>query len=59
MKKRNRSTSFLQRETGISRYSLDLIVNELKSPTIEEIKKIAGALEINFVDIVAEINVKD
>lgn len=59
MKKKNRSISFLQRETGISRYSLELIVKELKSPTIEQVKQIAKALEISVSEILVEINVKN
>ena len=55
MKEKNRSVSFLQRRTGISWYSLDLIVNELKSPTIEQVKKIAKALEVSISEILVEI----
>lgn len=55
LKQKNRSVSWLQRETGISRYSLDLIVKELKSPTIEQVKKIAKALNVSISEILWEI----
>lgn len=55
LKEKNRSVSFLQRRTGISRWSLDLIVKGLKSPTIEEAKKIAEALEVPVEDVISNL----
>jgi len=54
LKQKNRSVSWLQRETGISKYSLDLIVKELKSPTTKQIKKIAEALDVSVSEILWE-----
>lgn len=44
LKLKDRSISYLVRKTGIARYSLDLIVQGKKSPTIEEANKISEAL---------------
>jgi len=55
LKQKNRSVSWLQKETKISRYSLDLMVKELKSPTTEQIKKIAEALDVSISEILWEI----
>ncbi|GAG67937.1 unnamed protein product [marine sediment metagenome] len=55
LKQKNRSVSWLQRETGISRYSLDLIVKEIKSPTVKQVKKIAEALDVSVSEILWEI----
>lgn len=54
LKSKNRSVSWLQRKTGIARYSLDLIVKGLKSPTIEQSKKIAEALNVTISEIIGE-----
>ena len=44
LKEKDRTVSFLVRQTGISRYSLDKIVKGEKSPIIEEANRIAKAL---------------
>jgi len=44
LKIKDRRISNLVRNTDISRYRLDLIINGVVSPTIEEAKQIAKAL---------------
>lgn len=51
LKKKDRSVSFLKRNTNITRYSLDKIIKGEKSPTLNQAKQIAKALNILVSEI--------
>jgi len=51
LKLKDRNVSYLVKKTGITRYSLDLIVHNKKSPTIEEARKIAEVLDETIENI--------
>jgi DNA-binding XRE family transcriptional regulator len=51
LKKQERNVSFLKKKTSISRYSLDLIVKNKKSPTWQQILEIANVLNVRPKDI--------
>jgi len=59
LKIKERTLTFLQRKTGITRYRLDLIAEGKRSPTLIEIKKIAEALEVTIDDLIKNSNIKE
>jgi len=56
LKKEDRTVSFLKRNTNITRYSLDKIVKGEKSPTLNQSKQIANALNVLISDIFFDLD---